>query len=372
MAQRAPARPGDPIEAIETPALVVDLDALERNLDALARDVAAKGLRLRPHAKSHKTPEIAKRQVARGAVGICCQKVDEAAAFVEAGIGDVLVTNEVVALSKLLKLATLAKRARIGVLVDDARAVAPLAHAAQHVGVTIDAYVEVDVGAGRCGVPPGDPAAKLALQLAGEPGLRFAGLHCYHGAAQHLRGPAERRDAIAAAAERTLASKRAVERAGLEVPIVTGAGTGTWEHELASGVWNELQVGSYVFMDADYARNTPGEGEKRFEHSLFVQAAVMSVPAPARAICDAGLKAFSFDSGLPVVHGRDDLVYRKASDEHGVLEVVAGAMPPALGERLRLIPGHCDPSVNLYDWLVAYRGRRVEHVWPVTARGALA
>ena len=371
MAQRPPARPGDPVEAIETPALCVDLGALERNLDVLARDVAAKGLRLRPHAKSHKTPAIAAMQVARGAVGICCQKVDEAAAFVEDGIGDVLVTNEVVAPSKLLRLAGLAKHARIGVLVDDARAVATLAQAAQHAGTTIDAYVEVDVGAGRCGVLPGEPAAKLALAIVGEKGLRFAGLHCYHGAAQHLRSPDERRAAIASAAEKSLSSKRAVERSGLEVPIVTGAGTGTWEHELASGVWNELQVGSYVFMDADYGRNTPGAGEKRFEHSLFVQAAVMSVPAPARAICDAGLKAFSFDSGLPLVHGRGDLVYKKASDEHGVLEVVDGAKAPALGERLQLIPGHCDPAVNLYDWIVAYRGRRVEHVWPVAARGAL-
>jgi D-serine deaminase-like pyridoxal phosphate-dependent protein len=369
MAQRPPAAPGDPIEAIETPALVVDLDALERNLDALARDVAAKGLRLRPHAKSHKTPEIAKLQVARGAVGVCCQKVDEAAAFVEEGISDVLVTNEVVAPSKLLRLAQLARSSRIGVLVDDARAVELLARAAQHVGVTIDAYVEVDVGAGRCGVLPGEPAAKLATHIVGERGLRFAGLHCYHGAAQHMRSPDERRAAIASAAEKSLASKHAVERAGLQVPIVTGAGTGTWEHELASGVWNELQVGSYIFMDADYARNRAGEGEKRFDHSLFVLASVMSVPTPSRAICDAGLKAFSFDSGMPVVHGRSDLVYRKASDEHGVLEIVGRA--PALGERLQLIPGHCDPTVNLYDWIVAYRGDRVEHLWPVAARGAL-
>ena len=371
MAQRPPARPGDPIDAIETPALVVDLDALERNLDALAHAVAAKGLRLRPHAKSHKTPAIAKLQVARGAVGICCQKVDEAVAFVEGGIGDVLVTNEVVAPSKLLRLAQLARQARIGVLVDDARVVAPLAQAARHAGATIDVYVEVDVGAGRCGVGPGDPAATLATQIASEPGLRFAGLHCYHGAAQHLRTPDERRDAIASAAEKTMASKRAVERAGLAVPIVTGAGTGTWEHELASGVWNEMQVGSYIFMDADYGRNTPAEDEQRFEHSLFVVASVMSVPSTSRAICDAGLKAFAFDSGLPVVHGRTDLAYRKASDEHGVLEILAGAAAPGLGERMSLIPGHCDPTVNLYDWIVAFRGRRVEHVWPVAARGAL-
>jgi D-serine deaminase-like pyridoxal phosphate-dependent protein len=369
MSQRPPARPGDPIAAVETPALCVDLDALERNLDALARGVAAKGLRLRPHAKSHKTPEIAKLQVARGAVGVCCQKVDEAAAFVEAGIADVLVTNEVVAPSKLARLAQLARSARIGVLVDDARAIGPLAHAARQHGVTVDAYVEVDVGAGRCGVLPGEPAALLATRIASEQGLRFAGLHCYHGAAQHLRSPEERRAAIASAAEKALASKRAVEAAGVPVPIVTGAGTGTWEHELASGVWNELQVGSYVFMDVDYARNAPGAGEQRFDHSLFVLASVMSVPTAARAICDAGLKAFSFDAGLPLVHGRDDLTYRKASDEHGVLAIAGAA--PALGERVWLIPGHCDPAVNLYDWIVAFRGARVEHVWPVAARGAL-
>ena len=369
--QRAPARPGDPVDAVETPALVLDLDVFERNLDTLAHSVAARGLRLRPHAKSHKTPAIAHAQLARGAVGVCCQKVDEAAAFVEAGIADVLVTNEVVAPSKLARLAALARQARIGVLVDDAHAIASLAQAAAHAGVTIDAYVEVDVGAGRCGVPPGEPALELATAIEAHDGLRFAGLHCYQGAAQHLRSPDERRDAIAAAAERTRRTRAIVESAGIAVPIVTGAGTGTWEHEAASGVWNELQAGSYAFMDVDYARNTPGAAELRFGHSLFVLAAVMSVPVSDKAICDAGLKAFSFDSGPPLVHGRGDLVYRKASDEHGVLELAAGAARPALGERVWLVPGHCDPTVNLYDWVVAFRGDRVEHVWPVAARGAV-
>ena len=369
--QRAPASPGDPVAAIETPALVLDLDAFERNVDAMAHGVASRGLRLRPHAKAHKTPAIAQAQIARGAVGVCCQKVDEAAAFVEAGVDDVLVTNEVVAPAKLLRLATLARQARIGVLVDDERAIAPLAHAASHMGTTVDAYVEVDVGAGRCGVRPGEAAVLLARHVVGERSLRFGGLHCYHGAAQHLRTPEERRDAIANAASLAAESRDAVLRSGIECPIVTGAGTGTWEHEMASGVWNELQPGSYVFMDADYARNTPGRGERRFEHSLFVLAAVMSAPAQGRAVCDAGLKAFSFDSGLPLVWRREDLVYRKASDEHGVLEVVDGASPPGLGERLLLVPGHCDPTVNLYDWIVAYRGDRVEHVWPVAGRGAV-
>jgi len=367
--QRAPARPGDPVDAVETPALVVDLDAFERNLDAMAADVAKRGLRLRPHGKAHKTPSIAHAQVARGAVGICCQKTDEAAVFVEAGIADVLVTNEVVEPAKLARLAQLARSARIGVLVDDARAVPAIAQAAGKAGATIDCYVEVDVGAGRCGVAPGEGVVKLVATIAAHDGLRFAGLHCYHGAAQHLRSPDARREAIAAAAKYARRSRELVEGAGHTCMIVTGGGTGTYEHELASAVWNEIQAGSYVFMDADYARNEPGAGERRYEQSLFVLASVMSVPAPARAICDAGLKAFAFDSGLPLVHGREDLAYRKASDEHGVLEVVGGRAP-ALRERLWLVPGHCDPTVNLFDWIVAFRRDRVEEVWPVAARGA--
>jgi D-serine deaminase-like pyridoxal phosphate-dependent protein len=369
--QRAPASPGDPIAAIETPALVLDLDAFERNLDALARAAARRGLRLRPHAKSHKTPAIAHAQIARGAVGVCCQKVDEAAAFVEAGVGDVLVTNEVVAATKLARLASLAREARDGVLVDDARAIPELSRAAVRAGATIDAYVEVDVGAGRCGVPPGEPALALAAAIGARDGLRFGGLHCYQGAAQHLRTPDERRDAIARAADHVRRTRALVEAAGIDVPVVTGAGTGTWELEAASGAWNELQAGSYALMDVDYARNAPGAGELRFDHALFVQAAVMSTPAGGKAVCDAGLKAIAFDSGPPQVHGRRDLAYRKASDEHGVLELADGVSPPALGERVWLIPGHCDPTVNLYDWIVAFRGATVEHVWPVAARGAV-
>jgi D-serine deaminase-like pyridoxal phosphate-dependent protein len=368
--QVAPARVGDPLAAIDTPALIVDLAVLDANIAAMAQAVAARGLRLRPHAKSHKCPDIAKLQLARGAVGVCCQKTDEAAAFVAAGVRDVLVTNEVVAPAKLARLAALARESRVGVLCDDARNVPALAAAATQAGVTLDVYVEVDVGAHRCGVTPGEPAAVLARNIAVQPSLRFAGLHCYQGGAQHLRRPEERSAAIAAAAECVRASKAACESAGLPVARVTGAGTGTWEHEAASQAWNELQPGSYIFMDADYGRNTPAPDALRFAHSLFVLASVMSVPARERAICDAGLKAFSFDCGLPLVHARDGLEYVKASDEHGVLAVAPDAVAPEPGERLWLIPGHCDPTVNLYDWIVGVRASRVECLWPV-ARGTL-
>lgn len=371
MTQRRPAQAGDAIDVIETPALVVRLDALERNLDAMAHAVASAGLRLRPHAKSHKCVEIARLQLARGAVGICCQKTDEALVFLEAGFGDVVVTNEVIATAKLDRLAKAAATARVGLLVDSEAGVTHASDAAMRAGTLLDLYVEVDLGAGRCGVLP-DDAGSLAALAVSRPGVRFAGLQCYHGPAQHLRTPDARAAAIAAAQVKTLQAKRAVESQGLACPLVTGAGTGTWALERASGVWNELQPGSYVFMDADYARNAVGPGELRFEHALFVLASVMSTPATGRAICDAGLKAFSFDSGVPLVHAREGVSYAKGSDEHGVLEVSERVVAPGLGERIWLIPGHCDPTVNLYDWIVGVRGETVECVWSVAARGALA
>jgi D-serine deaminase-like pyridoxal phosphate-dependent protein len=369
MAQTPPARPGHHAEEIDTPALVLDLPAFERNLDRMAS--ATQGIRLRPHAKAHKCPEIARLQIARGAAGVCCQKTDEAAVFVRAGIADVLVTNEVVAPAKLARLAALARSATVGVLVDDAANVAALAGACAVAGTTLDVYVEIDVGAHRCGVAPGAPARDLARRVADAQPLRFRGLHAYHGGAQHLRTPAERRAAIASAAELATRSRSMIERAGLRCEIVTGAGTGTWQHERDSGVWNELQPGSYPFMDADYGRNALAPAEVAFEQSLFVVASVMSVAAPARAIVDAGLKAFAFDSGLPLVHDRSGTTYVKASDEHGVLELSADAMPLAANERIRLIPGHCDPTFNLYDWIVGVRDGRVESVWSIAARGAL-
>jgi D-serine deaminase-like pyridoxal phosphate-dependent protein len=364
------ARPGDPLSAIDTPALVLDLDAFERNVQRMAHALHGRGIRLRAHAKSHKCPEIALRQVAAGAVGICCQKVSEAAVFVDAGIHDVLVTNEVVGAHKLRRLAPLARRARIGVLVDHPLQAAALAEAAQAHDVTLDTYVEVNVGANRCGVAPGPEAVALARKVAASPGLRFAGLQCYHGPAQHLRSPEERAAAIQAAAEAARATQRAIEACGLAVERITGAGTGTFVHERDSGVFNEIQAGSYIFLDRDYADNRAGSGDVVFEHALFVRTTVMSRPSVERAIVDAGLKASSVDSGMPAVWRRPELRYLKAADEHGVLAAPEGSTL-ALGDVLQLVPGHCDPTVNLYDDLVCVRGDRVEALWPIAARGAL-
>ncbi len=370
MIPRPPAEIGMQLAEVETPALLVDLEALERNLRRLAARAAELGVRLRPHAKTHKTAAIARRQVALGAVGVCCQTVREAEAMVAGGIADVLVSNEVVGRGKLARLAALAREARIAVAVDDAENVAALADAAQSYGAIIDVLVEVNVGGNRCGVEPGEAAAALAERVARAPALRFRGLQAYHGSAQHLRSHGERRAAIASAAEKTRATVELLRGRGLACADVAGAGTGTYDFEAASGVYTELQAGSYAFMDADYARNLDAEGKPvaEFEHALFVYATVVSRPAEERAVLDAGLKALAVDSGMPRLADRDDADYVRASDEHGVLKLAPGNRPLLVGDKLRLIPGHCDPTVNLYDCYVGYRGRRVEALWPI-ARG---
>jgi D-serine deaminase-like pyridoxal phosphate-dependent protein len=371
MMQAPPARAGDAVGDVDTPALVVDLDALERNLDLMANAVRGAAVALRPHGKAHKCPDIAFAQIERGAVGICCQKVGEAEAFVAAGVRDVLVTNEIVGAAKLARLAAMAKKARVGVLADDAGVIREIGAAATAAGVAIDVLVEIDVGANRCGVPPGAPATAIAQAIARTPGLSFRGIHAYHGAAQHLRAPEARSAAIAQATSLVRATKAAIEASGIACATVTGAGTGTWQYERDSGVYTELQPGSYVFMDADYQKNALAPDQHHFEQSLFVLATVMSAPARERAVVDAGLKAFAVDSGLPEIYGVRGLTYVKATDEHGVLQVAPDAPPARIGDRLWFVPGHCDPTVNLYDWIVGVRDTRVECLWPVAARGAL-
>jgi 3-hydroxy-D-aspartate aldolase len=366
-----PALVGTSLEDVDTPALLLDLDVFERNLEALDAALAASSVRVRPHAKPHKCPDIARRQIARGAVGVCCQKVSEAEAFVRGGVTDILVTNQIVGAPKLKRLARLACAARIGVCVDDADNVEDLERAAAAAQVTIRVLVEVDVGGHRCGVAPGAPVVELAAKVAASPHLRFDGLQAYHGRAQHLRRHEERRAAIRAAVDAIQTTLVLLEARALRAEVVTGAGTGTVEFEAASGVYTEVQPGSYIFMDADYGRNLGPDGEavRDFQQSLFVLTTVMSRARPGRVVLDAGLKAHSVDSGMPLVADVPGAVYTGASDEHGVVDLRGGGSL-ALGQKLRLIPGHCDPTVNMYDWLVCVRSGRVEEVWPIAARGA--
>ncbi|MDD9878074.1 MAG: DSD1 family PLP-dependent enzyme [Magnetovibrio sp.] len=372
----APAQPGQPLADVDTPALIIDLDAFERNLQTMADLVAASGASLRAHSKTHKSPIIARKQMDLGAVGPCCQKVSEAEVMVDGGIDNVLVSNQVAGGAKLDRLADLRKRAWVGLCVDHVEGVAQASAAAVRAGVTLDALVEIDVGAGRCGVPPGAPAVDLAKAVDAADGLRFGGLQSYHGSAQHIRDFNERLGTADAAVAVTRETVQMLADAGLACDIVGGAGTGTFPAEAAGGVHNELQAGSYVFMDADYARNRGEDGSDfgPFEHALYVHARVMSVPAEDRVVVDAGHKACAIDSGNPVPAGLPGAEVTRISDEHSVIELGPANDRPGWGDTLLLIPGHCDPTVNLHDHYVCVRGlstpdARVEDIWPVAARG---
>jgi 3-hydroxy-D-aspartate aldolase len=368
-----PALPGMDEADIQTPCLILDLDALECNVRKMGEYAKAHGVRHRSHGKMHKSVDVQKLQERLGgAVGVCCQKVSEAEAFARGGISDILVSNEVRDLAKIDRLARLPKLgSRITVCVDDIANVAELSSAARKHGTSLECLVEIDCGAGRCGVGTTVAATEIARAIDAAPALKFSGMQAYHGAMQHLENYADRKarldDAIAIAKDVVAA----LCAAGLKPEIVSGAGTGSYRFESNSGVYNELQCGSYAFMDADYGRvrdiggNRIDQGE--WENALFILTSVMSHVKHDRAVCDAGLKVLSLDSGLPVIHGRNDVKYINASDEHGVIEDPHGVL--RINEKLKLIPGHCDPTCNIHDWYVGVRDGKVEVVWPVSARG---
>ena len=368
-----PALPGMDEADVQTPCLILDLDALERNIVKMGEYAKAHGMRHRSHGKMHKSVDVQNLQERLGgAVGVCCQKVSEAEAFARGGIHDILVSNEVRDQAKIDRLARLPKLgARITVCVDDLANVAELSAAARKHGTTLECLVEIDCGARRCGVATPAAAAEIARAIAAAPALKFSGIQAYQGAMQHLEDYADRKAKLDAAIALVAEVVASLSAAGLMPEIVSGGGTGSYRFESNSGVYNELQCGSYAFMDADYGRvrdiggNRLDHGE--WENALFVLTSVMSHANAERAVCDAGLKVLSIDSGLPVVHGRNDVRYVNASDEHGVIEDPDGVL--RINEKLRLIPGHCDPTCNLHDWYVGVRNGKVEVVWPVSARG---
>ena len=365
-----PAEVGMDAEDICTPALIVDLDAFEHNIEVMHRYIVENGLRHRAHAKTHKSVDIALYQIEHGgACGVCCQKVSEAEAMVAGGVKDVLVSNQVVDPRKIDRLAMMAKKARILVCVDDAGNIDDLSAAALKHGVTIECLVEIDCGAGRCGVSWGDPVVALAKKIAASDGLKFSGLQAYQGAAQHVHDFEERKGKIDTAIRQVSDTVEMLKAEGLECDIIGGAGTGSYYFEGTSGVYNEMQCGSYIFMDADYQRVKDEQGGdiSEFENSLFIWTSVMSKARADKAICDAGLKAQSVDSGLPVIFGRSDIEYIKCADEHGVITDPENSLK--LNDKLKLVPGHCDPTCNVYDWYVGVRNGKVECLWPVSARG---
>lgn len=368
-----PAIPGMDEADIQTPCLVVDLDALERNIKKMGDFAKQMGVRHRVHGKMHKSVDIALLQEELGdACGVCCQKVSEAEVFARGGIKDVLVSNQVRDPQKIKRLARIPKLgARTLCCVDDVTNVADLSAAAVAEGTQIECLVEIDCGAGRCGVNTTEAVVEIAKAIEAAPGLKFGGIQAYQGAMQHMDEYSARKAKIDIAVAQVKDAVDTLASMGIECDIVGGGGTGSYYFEGNSGVYNELQCGSYAFMDADYGRILDKDGKRidqgEWENALFILTSVMSHTKADKAICDAGLKVQSVDSGLPFIFGRTDVEYVKCSDEHGVISDPKGVL--AINEKLRLVPGHCDPTCNVHDWYVGVRGGKVEKLWPVNARG---
>ncbi|WP_299944228.1 3-hydroxy-D-aspartate aldolase BhcC [uncultured Ruegeria sp.] len=368
-----PAAIGMDESEIQTPCLILDLDALERNIKKMGDYAKAHGMRHRVHGKMHKSVDVAKLQEKLGgAVGVCCQKVSEAEVFARGGIKDILVSNQVRDPAKIDRLARLPQLgARTIVCVDDIANIADLSAAAQRHGTELEVFVEIDCGAGRCGVTTTEDVVAIAKAAEASPNLKFTGIQAYQGAMQHLDTYEARKEKLDVAIAMVEDAYDGLKTAGVDCALVSGGGTGSYYFEAKSGVYNELQCGSYAFMDADYGRILDKDGNRidqgEWENALFILTSVMSHAKADKAICDAGLKAQSVDSGLPFIYGRDDVEYLKCSDEHGVIGDPEGALK--VNDKLRLVPGHCDPTCNVHDWYVGVRNGKVEALWPVSARG---
>ena len=368
-----PALPGMDEADIQTPCLVLDLDALERNIIKMGNFAKEMGVRHRVHGKMHKSVDVALLQEKLGgSVGVCCQKVSEAEVFARGGIKDVMVSNQVTQPAKIDRLARLPLLgARTICCVDDPDNVPNLSAAAVKHGTQIECVVEIDCGAGRCGVTTTQEVVNIAKLIDAAEGLKFAGLQAYQGAMQHMDSYEDRKAKIDIAVAQVADAKAGLLSVGLECDIIGGGGTGSYYFEGTSGVFNELQCGSYAFMDADYGRILDKDGKRidqgEWENALFILTSVMSHAKEGLAVVDAGLKVQSVDSGLPVIYGRNDVEYFKCSDEHGVVRDPNNALK--VNDKLKLVPGHCDPTCNVHDWYVGVRNGKVETLWPVSARG---
>jgi D-serine deaminase-like pyridoxal phosphate-dependent protein len=354
--------------AIDTPALVIDCDAMEHNLRTMAEFFRDKPAKLRPHAKTHKSPVIAHKQIALGAVGITCAKLGEAEVMAEAGIKDILVANQVIGPTKIARLIGLLHHTRVTVAVDDPENMRELARAASEQGVELDVLVEVNTGMNRCGVEPGEGAVQLARVASDLPGLRFRGIQAYEGHLVNIQNDDERAGRVAEAMAPIIATRRAIERSGIPVGIVSGGGTGTFAHTGTVEGFDEVQAGSYVFLDSTYA-GVGGIGE-RFTPALTVLATVISRPTPERVVLDTGRKTVGVDHGTPLLKGYPEGVQFKGfSEEHTTLIVEGPARELRRGDTVEIIPGHVCTTVNLHDCYYATRKGIVEAVWPVAGRG---
>ena len=368
-----PALPGMTISDIQTPCLILDMDGFDYNLKRMAEVIKPYNVSLRAHAKMHKSVDVARRQMSYGkASGICCQKVSEAEVFARAGISDILITNQVCDQVKIERLAGISGLGcRVSVCVDDKTNIDALSAEAKKQNVHIHCLVELECGAGRCGVADAGEVTELAVAIDAAEHLIFDGLQAYQGSIQHEPDHGQRKTELDAVIAKVKACIATLAAANLNCPVVSGGGTGSFLFEASSGIYTEIQCGSYAFMDADYGRVRNQDGDRLdntdWKNALFLYTSIMSTAKDGQAVCDAGLKVQSLDSGLPVVFGRNDISYIMCSDEHGIIEDKKNKLK--INDKLWLVPGHCDPTCNLHDWYVCVRDEVVVDLWPVNARG---
>ena len=354
-------RIGQPVAALETPQLLIDLDVVDANLRRMFNVFRGRGVAVRVHFKSLKCAGLARYIAAVDGDGFLCAKLNEAEVLADAGLTDLFIANQIVGPIKLRRLAELAKRADVRVCVDDAGNVDAMAEAARAAGVTIGVLVEVNIGMNRCGVEPGEPALALARRVHAAEGLAFLGLQGYDGHLQMLPDAAERRARCLDGLEKLVGTRRLIEHAGIPVRVVTGAGTGTWEYVGFHEGITEIQPGSFVLMDCAYHTVRP-----EFGCSLSILTTVISRP-PCWYVLDAGSKAISRDFGTPVLKGRGQDRVTKLSEEHTIVESSDPAV--RVGDTVEVLPAHCCATMNLHRTCLGVRRGRVEAVWPIEASG---
>lgn len=361
---------GCALEDIDTPALIVDRDALTANVTRMAEACRRAGVGLRPHAKAHKSPEIAQLQMRAGAVGQCCQKTGEAEVLHAAGIETLLISSEIVGPAKCARVAAIADGELI-VVADALEPARALSDVLVRSGCKIGVLVDVNIGQDRCGTKPGEPAAELGAALSTLKGLQLRGIQAYHGKIQHIEGYEARCAAARAASDGLRTTLECFRRAGLSTDIVSGAGTGTYAADGETGLYTEIQAGSYIFMDRHYRSigGRSGAVYDDFEPSLLVLATVISAPSADRVILDAGLKALSGDSGVPQPYDLPGWTYAFAGDEHGALTRTGDGPRLRIGDKLRLMPSHCDTTVNLYDYYHVVQNGELLALWSIAGRG---
>ena len=363
-----PAKIGMNINEIQTPSLIIDYKIFESNIIKMKEFVYNNNIKLRPHAKMHKSIDVAKYQINNGgAHGICCQKVSEAEIFARAGIKDILITNQITDTFKLERLTKMATQdLKIGCCVDNVDNVFDIQKAAESNKSIIDIYVEYDCGASRCGIKSFNKINELILIIKKMENLNFVGFQAYNGSIQHIEDFKTRKLQVIKTCNKIKKLKSKFEAYS---PLITGVGTGCFDLEVSQDVYDEIQVGSYAFMDAHYSslkHDRKFNNTNNFENSLFILSGVMSNTLENHAVVDAGLKSISVDSGLPKVIN-SGLEYIKCSDEHGIIADPKNILK--INDKVYLIPGHCDPTCNLHDWYVLIKDSKVYDLWPVSARG---